>query len=271
MKMDTQCSICKTEFSENFLYCPNCGNEQKRQSMADIERKAKLYDIKYGLVQQEKISNIRFIITHPSKNIFTIFLLGIGISICLWVLLNNKNSTDSLLNDEKNSVNNIELKNEQNETKSKFSGNRLKTGDSPYDSYFGKGFYDQKYQNKLEIINNSEQEVIVCLTEYHDKKRTIRNEYVRAEEIFTMTSIPNGTYFLKCFFGKDWNPDTLLFDGKLRGFFDSNQNFTASDQIKDLIKMNQGENSFTTYTITLKPIIGGNMESREINLETYFK
>jgi curved DNA-binding protein CbpA len=32
---------------------------------------------------------------------------------------------------------------------SKFKGNQLKTGDSPYDNYFGKGIYNKNYYNKL--------------------------------------------------------------------------------------------------------------------------
>jgi len=158
--------------------------------------------------------------------------------------------------------------------KSQFAGNQLKTGDSPYDSYFGKSIYNKNYHNQLELINGENGDVIVCLIEYAKKKRTIRNEYIRAGETFTMTNIPNGTYIIKTFSGKDWNPDKIMFNGKIKGGFDTDIGFSISDREKDLLVMNQREEEngikYSAHTITLYKVKDGNMESRNINDMDFF-
>ena len=85
-----------------------------------------------------------------------------------------------------------------------------------------------------------------------------------------MTSIPNGTYYLKSFFGNDWNPDTL-FMGKVRGFFETRAGFSKSDNYSDLLKIEQSNYQYSIYEITLYPVAGGNMESELINANEFFK
>ena len=156
------------------------------------------------------------------------------------------------------------------EKPSKWKGNQLKTGDSPYNQYFGKGVYDKNYENRVKIHNGQGTDVVVCLTQYYNPNRTIRNEYIRAGESFEMTSIPNGTYYLKSFFGNDWNPDTL-FMGKVHGFFDTKAGFSKSDGYSDLLKIEQNNYEHSIYEITLYPVSGGNMESKSINANEFFK
>lgn len=153
---------------------------------------------------------------------------------------------------------------------SKWVGNHLKTGDSPYNHYFGKGVYNKNYENRVKIHNGQGTDVVVCLTQYYSPYRTIRNEYIRAGESFEMTSIPNGTYYLKSFFGNDWNPDTL-FMGKVRGFFETRAGFSKSDNYSDLLKIEQTNYQYSIYEITLYPVAGGNMESESINANEFFK
>ncbi len=59
------------------------------------------------------------------------------------------------------------------EKPSKWKGNQLKTGDSPYNHYFGKGVYDKNYDNRVKIHNGQGTDVIVCLTQYYSPNRTI--------------------------------------------------------------------------------------------------
>ena len=152
----------------------------------------------------------------------------------------------------------------------RFKSNQLKTGDSPYNDYFGIGVYDKAYQNRLEVKNGQTLDAIICLTDINTNS-TIRNEYIRAGESFILTSIPDGTYYLRTFYGKDWNPDTLVFDNKLKGYFDNDSGFTASDKPKDRIVMSQTEKEFTIYSVTLYPVKGGNMETRPITPDEFFK
>lgn len=157
---------------------------------------------------------------------------------------------------------------------SRFSGNQLHTGDSPYNDYFGKPLVQKKFLNSLKVMNRQDLDAIVCLTNSLTG-RTIRNEYLKAGDSFTMQNVPNGTYYLKTFGGKNWNPDSLLFDGKLRGWFDTDAYFMTSDEPSDMIRMDQYDDgdkiNYSTYTITLYPVTGGNMESRKINPEDFFK
>ena len=153
---------------------------------------------------------------------------------------------------------------------SKWKGNGLKTGDSPYNVYFGAGLYDKQFQNRIKVLNGQGTDVIVCLTEYNGGKRTIRNEYIRAGESFEMTSIPNGTYYLKSFFGNDWNPDTM-FMGRIPGFFETRTGFSKSDNYDDLFRLEQDYYQYSTYEVTLYPVVNGNMESTPINAQDFFK
>jgi curved DNA-binding protein CbpA len=153
---------------------------------------------------------------------------------------------------------------------SKWVGNKLNTGDSPYNNYFGTGVYDSQFLNEITIHNGQNTDAIVCLTEYESPNRTIRNEYIRAGESFKLTSVPNGLYSLKWFYGNNWNPDTLYMEG-IQGFFDSDAGFSKSDSYGDLIKMQQGADQYSVVEITLYAVQNGNMETKEINPNEFFK
>lgn len=153
---------------------------------------------------------------------------------------------------------------------SKWKNNQLNTGDSPYNNYFGRGIYNKSYENRIKIHNGQSTDVIVCLTEYYQPHRTIRNEYIRAGESFEMTSIPSGTYYLKSFFGRYWNPDSILFSN-VKGCFDTLAGFTKSDDYDDLLILEQTRTQYSIYEITLYPVVGGNMESEPINVSEYFE
>lgn len=153
---------------------------------------------------------------------------------------------------------------------SKFVGNQLETGESPYDDYFGQGVYDQSYLNEVTIKNGQTEDVVVCLTQANYPHHTIRNEYIRAGEAFQMTSIPNGIYFIKSLIGRDWNPDSVAMDG-LHGFFDTNPRFSTSDEPKDLIRLAQTDSEYSIYSITLYPVIGGTMKTRRMSPEEFLK
>jgi len=208
-----------------------------------------------------------------TAKIFTAFKWVAGIAIVIWIIYmaNSEDRSSSTSNYTYNPKSVIDTAPEMIEKVSKYAGNKLKTGDSPYNNYFGKGVYDKDYLNQLEVKNGQSLDVIVCLTEYYGSKRTIRNEYIRAGESFTMTNIPNGTYYLKSFYGKDWNPDTLLYNARLKGFFDTSSGFSVSDEFNDLLKMEQNEKSYSIYSVTLYPVEGGNMESRNITASDFFK
>jgi curved DNA-binding protein CbpA len=233
-----------------------------RLSGANNDLISKIHEIEKEKIRKEKLGMI-----------FTGLKWAVGIAFTIWIFYpsNKTDSSNSSSNYKYSPDPVIDTEPETIQRTSKFLGNQLKTGDSPYNQYFGSGVYNKAYKNQLEVKNGQSQDVIVCLTEYYGNKRTIRNEYIRAGESFVMTSIPNGTYFLKSFYGKNWNPDTLLYNGQLRGFFDTESGFSVSDRFDDLINMQQTERTYSIFTVTLYPVVGGNMESRNITASDFFK
>jgi len=89
-----------------------------------------------------------------------------------------------------------------------------------------------------------------------------------------MTNIPNGTYIIKTFSGRDWNPDKIMFDGKIKGGFDTDVGFSISDKSNGILHMNQAKDDdgirYSRYTITLYKVKDGNMETRSINQADFF-
>lgn len=196
--------------------------------------------------------------------IIGIILIFIVLSISSYF----SSSSTSVSNTNSNII--VDTEPELKRSPSKWKNNQLKTGTSPYNSYFGRGVYDKKFHNKIIIHNGQKRDVIVCLTQYYSSNKTIRNEYIRAGDSFEMTSIPNGVYYIKSFFGKYWNPDTV-FGGYVTGFFDTLAGFSKSDQVDDLLKLEQDNYQYSVYELTLYPVVGGNMESEPIAASEFFK
>lgn len=149
---------------------------------------------------------------------------------------------------------------------SKYRGNQLKNGTSPLDACFGKGIYSQNAWVKFD--NSNRTDAVVCLVRAYDNK-TIRNEYIRAGANFEMSKIPSGTYYIKVYYGNDWNPNKKNFCG-INGAFERNVSFSKSDKIGDQIKIENTSRSYTTGTITLYAVENGNMTTESIDEEDFF-
>jgi len=165
-------------------------------------------------------------------------------------------------------------KQSKNVIPSKFKGNQLVNGTSPYDSFFGKGSYDDNSLHKIKFKAAKYSDVIVCLVNLSNNK-IIRNEYIRQGETFEMTKIPDGTYYLKSIYGNDWNPNKMIFNNQVQGAFDTDLSFSKSDDITDRFLFSQKKTadgiSYATYEVTLHLVKHGNMESERINENEFFK
>jgi len=157
---------------------------------------------------------------------------------------------------------------------SKWQGNKLQNGDSPYDEYFGKGLYNYNSKCYLIFKNGNSTDAIVCL-ENTANGSTIRNEYIQAGTDYKMTNIPEGIYKVKTFSGNDWNPEKTMNHGEINGVFDTDLSFSISDKSSDLIQMSITETgegiSYSTGEITLYTVSNGNMQQRNINSDEFFK
>ena len=139
-----------------------------------------------------------------------------------------------------------------------------KNGFSPYDSYFGKGTYNNKSGNIFVIdISNTTDAVVLLVNAYSGRK--VRNEYVRKGANFKMTGIPNGTYYLEWFSGNDWSPN-LKVGSRFKGGFQSKASFTKTKDRNDWMSVD----GYKQWTLTLYSVAGGDVESEKINADEFF-
>lgn len=157
--------------------------------------------------------------------------------------------------------------------KGKWFNNSLTDGDSPYDSYFGEGFFNFYSNNSITYNNTDKSDVIVCLVEQISEK-TIRNEYIRAGHSFEMKNIPDGIFYSKVFYGNSWNPNKVPLDGKINGGFEEDMSLQVFNNNKDLMVLKQYEDfngtHYSTYEITLYPVANGNMVGKKIEVNDFF-
>jgi len=157
---------------------------------------------------------------------------------------------------------------------SKWKGNTLVNGASPYDSYFREGIYDYNSKCWIAFKNGNSTDAIACLVNIYSGT-TIRNEYIRAGTDYTMSNLPAGVYKIKVFYGNDWNPEKTLNQGSIKGAFDTDFSFSLSDKSDDLIHINITETNegirYTTGETTLYTVSHGNMQQRKINSDEFFK
>jgi hypothetical protein len=149
-----------------------------------------------------------------------------------------------------------------------YKGNQLENGMSPFDDCFGKGIYGQGANAYITFHNGNSYDAVVCLVDIITKN-TIRNEYIRAGSDFTMSKLPSGTYYMKVYFGKDWNPLLYNFCGT-RGAFETDVHFSKSDNTSDYLKISNTEYSYTTGSITLYAVTGGNMTTENTTPSDFF-
>jgi len=152
-------------------------------------------------------------------------------------------------------------------TESEYKGNQLSNGASPFDRCFGKGKYSGQAWIKFDNSNSSD--AIVSLVNVYSEK-VIRNEYIKAGSTYKMSNVPTGTYYLKVYYGNDWNPTKTNFCGTL-GAFDNDAHFSKSDNPKDYIEIVNGSSGYSTWTITLYSVLNGNMSTEPTNESDFFK
>ncbi|MDG2332143.1 MAG: DnaJ domain-containing protein [Flavobacteriales bacterium] len=149
----------------------------------------------------------------------------------------------------------------------------LKNGDSPYDKYFGTGDYDKSSYNKIEFKNSQNYDAIVCLVDVQTNK-TIRNEFISAQNNFEMNKVPNGTFYLKVFFGNEWNPFLIIENTEIQGCFEKDLDLSVYNAKEDWFIMTQTESSkginYSTYEVTLYPVSNGNMKGKTIGVKEFF-
>lgn len=137
-------------------------------------------------------------------------------------------------------------------------------GFSPYDDIFGKGIYNNDSGNKFTIKNTQSSHAVVLLVNAYSGNK-IRNEFVRKGEQFSMTGVPNGTYYVRWVSGNDWCPDLEF--GKLKGGFQTNMSFAETSDTDDWMKVV----GYQEWTLTLYAVAGGDVQIQGLNKNEFFK
>ena len=131
-------------------------------------------------------------------------------------------------------------------------------GFSPYNDYFGKGVYNNNSKNKFIIKNSNSTDAVVLLVDAYSGKK-VRNEYVRKSSTFSMTGVPNGTYYLQWSSGNSWSPNKVV--GNLIGGFQKDISFSKTENRNDWMSVE----GYQEWTVTLYSVEGGDVETDDIS------
>lgn len=157
---------------------------------------------------------------------------------------------------------------EEPEQESKYASKQLLNGDAPFNSCFGEGKFDGNSWIMFKNDENTQTDAIVCLVDVSSGK-TIRNGYIHRNVAWQMSNIPSGTYYLRVYYGNDWNPKKQNACGTT-GAFERDEFFSKSDNPKDYLVIENTSSGYTTGTVTLYRVANGNMESEPINEAEFF-
>lgn len=136
-------------------------------------------------------------------------------------------------------------------------------GYSPYNEYFGRGIYNNNSDNEFIIKNSNSTDAVVLLVNAYSGRK-IRNEYIRKGSNFSMTGVPNGTYYLQWSSGNNWNPNKAV--GSLIGGFQEDISFSKTENTNDWMSVGT---TYYQWTVTLYSVTGGDVETDNISASEF--
>jgi curved DNA-binding protein CbpA len=144
--------------------------------------------------------------------------------------------------------------------------------DSPYSSFFGEERYNTDSKNSINISNSYNSEAVVCLVD-NKEHRTLRNQYIPMGGTFKMNNIPDGTYFLKIYFGNEWDPVKTFPEQGIKGGFKQELGYFTLNEGKESLVMRQqnvgNSTSYSSYEISINPFEKADIKA--IKEEDFFK
>jgi curved DNA-binding protein CbpA len=189
-------------------------------------------------------------------------LVSIGIAfILLYFIISYNTGKKNRAMMESKDINQItELQNRSNQQQTTIEKTEVPAIDdyaSPYNIFFGEALFNEGSRNNIIIHNSDESEAIICLVESKTPMRTIRNRYLNAGSTLKMDNIPDGEYFLKIYYGTNWDTTKTFINNKIKGGFKNEIGFVEMNIEKNVLKMKQKEStsttSFSTYEIGINP------------------
>ena len=133
------------------------------------------------------------------------------------------------------------------------------SGFSPYDSYYGKGIYNNSTDNTIEVTAPLKKDIVIMFKDIYSG-RMVRNEYIRANTKFSLTGIPYGNYKFFYLYGDDWSSNANFKGGVAKGNFLKDKGVGKSDKFFDV----EFERGYTgTYSLKLQLYTNGNLSTVE--------
>lgn len=195
-----------------------------------------------------------------------LIIYGVILLFSIALKIKNNNEEDKSYSDSQDKIvnrttpNSIQPKKPNNNNESNNVTDYYPTpqnGHSPYDSYFGKGIYNNSTGNKFIIKNSNSTDAVVLLVNAYSGRK-VRNEFIRKGSTFSMTGVPNGTYYLEWASGNNWSPYKKV--GNLTGGFQSKSSFTKTRDRADWMAVS----GYQEWTVTLYAVEGGDVESESL-------
>ena len=197
--------------------------------------------------------------------------IGIALLLLYFIISYSDRKTEALSVNNSGSLNVVNQKPMADEEKIAIP--MIRDFDSPYSGFFGEEIANEYSKNNINIHNSDESEVIVCLVENKKTKRTIRNQYMNMGSSFKMNNIPDGEYFLKVYYGTNWDTIRTFLNNKVKGGFLNEINFVELKNNNKFFKMTQEQSSsgssFSSYEIDINP--SQKKDIKIITAEHFFK
>jgi hypothetical protein len=148
----------------------------------------------------------------------------------------------------------IEKEQKEKEIYNKYINNSLRTGATPYSRYYGGNPSCNDFGCSQIRVRTSNSDVLVTIKK-NDK--VTRHAFIRSGDSYTF-SFTNGTYQTFFYYGKGWNPEKEMKNGKIKGGFITNEDF-GKDDPQSL------HNNILEYVLILQE--NGNFSTRPSNPE----
>ncbi len=162
---------------------------------------------------------------------------------------------------------NVSDKEETEATSEPYEVTYFSTGDMPYRNIFGKGKYDKRTKNYLEIDNGGDTDAVVFLETLDGRK--IRHAYICKNEKYKMKHIPAGKYIVKIMQGNSWNAEKDTGNGPLGGFME-NVSYSKSESYDPFDYPSYSSGKWGWYSITLYKTPDGNMSTQPVSEGEFF-
>ncbi|MFN6039443.1 MAG: J domain-containing protein, partial [Bacteroidota bacterium] len=194
-------------------------NKSKDYSFTERQRKERQeFARQYKNGKKENANTVKAEI--PSYSDFKYIMMSIPLAVAILFFVINilskddshtYNSTQNFEKPIKPLVNPVTLK------KTKLSPAIMNVS-VPWDSIFGAQKFDTLSKRIFYFENTSGTDVIICLKDKTSGK-VIRNNYIFADNYFSMKHIPEGEFQILAVYGSDWDKSLTTTKGKVFGSF----------------------------------------------------